>query len=161
MGEFDDFAESARKSLDAQQSAAAEKQRIESAARTALLNRQASALEADALPIMEEAKVAFERRGFRVDIKPNWTREMYQPPSILFSMFGQKKRPHENSSYEIQGPLVVIATHTGGNLVVKLGTNPHGTRTDGQFDGRSADDLREAIKRAATGLVEHLAKDGF
>lgn len=157
MGEFDDFAAQARRDLDDKQRIVDEEQRARAASHDQLVAIQISALERDALPTVLEAKAAFERQGVKVEVNKNWERGTHLGNSqIVVAFTGQKKRPYDNSFYDLAGSRSVVINHDGTTLFIKIATNPYATSFDASFMGASQQDLREAIKLSAQKLFEEL-----
>lgn len=155
MGEFDDFAADLGRQHDEKQSAfeAERQKRREDSEHLASVGRVN--LEGNVLPILEDARRAFERQGLRVAIENTWDRQSPIGPGISFQVFGQKRRAFDPSEYEVAGDIVGIM-HDGKALSVTTAPNRHNP-----FPGRTkiGDDLtavREAVKRAAASLYELL-----
>lgn len=156
MNEFDDFADDLHAKHTARQNDHDAKQReAKDRARTAF-DAGTAFLNGHVWPILNEASQAFERKGFRVELKRNWTDGQHAHiPGLSLQVFGQKKRAHEDSSYEIGGD-IASACHDGEKVSAAFSPTSHNPFPGKTILGYDLEAVRKAAKRALLSLYEVL-----
>lgn len=154
MGDFDEFAAEQGGAFQAREREFHDKQQRERAAWDAKMAAAQTYLEAEVMPIVDEARAAFERQGLQVNIKRNWDNGLFTNPAIEFSVSGQKRRPHDTSTYEVTGEKATIR-HDGDELTASIRRrNDRGTH---EFDkGHDLDAVRRVLKAALQSLYDEL-----
>jgi hypothetical protein len=156
MNEFDEFAkklsaEHAKKSSEheaQEKKARQERDELNRAGQAALLTQVA--------PLLNEASQACHAQGLRTEITNNWERELVMRPAFDFQVFGQKKRPFDESTYEVYGHKVSIS-HDGHELKASVSRSSVHTKTNQRYEGDGIEGAMEAIKIAIASLYEELS----
>jgi hypothetical protein len=154
VSEFDKFAAELKAAHAARQREHEEQLKQEDLARREVWGKAQDYLEVEVMPILKEAKTAFERNGFRTELRPNWEKDRCSVrPEICFQVFGQKKSRSDTSTHEVSGDLGKV-WHDGTNLnaTVSSGTRYRSTT----FEGMDLDAVREVAKRALASLCSAL-----
>lgn len=156
MGDFDEFAAGMNRDHQAKQQAHDEKMRKESAEREALMQAGRAYLEDKVIPILSEAAEAYGKLGLRTEIKPNWRdADLHMRPNVSFQVFGQKKRPFDDSTYEVAGNLASV-WHDGEGLTASISDNSYSQVRGKDFEGHDLNAVREVSKRALSTLYAAL-----
>jgi hypothetical protein len=154
MGEFDDFAAEMEAAHGVKQREHEEQLKQEEIARQRLWGTAQDYLEAEVLPILDEAKAAFERKGFRVELNTSWQkRGSLMRPEVTFQVFGQKKRASDTPSFGVSGDIGKV-WHDGADLFATISSGAY--YRNKTFEGSGIDAVREMAKRALASLYEML-----
>ena len=155
MGDFDDYAASARSAHDAKQAEHDAQLKSAHDERMANWERGRKFLIEEALPVVLEARQAFVRQGILVDPVDNWTATgLFTDPQISAKFSGQKKRP-DGTTYSLNGPSVVII-HNGIRLSVGVSDNQHGAIRAGKFQSNDLSGVADGLKMALAKMFDQL-----
>ncbi|MCP3730650.1 hypothetical protein M9978_09440 [Sphingomonas sp. MG17] len=145
MGSFDDFTNQ----LGADHEAKLAEHRAQKARERSELERvwdaEIAMIEADATPLIEEARRACQARGLRPAVNRTWEPHRFTNPSVEFQLFGPKERPHDASSYEIEANKALVRVEDG-KLRASVSKRALNSTIGADYVGYGIDGVREALR---------------
>jgi hypothetical protein len=70
-------------------------------------------------------------------------------------VFGQRKRPHDDSLYEVYGHKITVS-HDGGDMKVRVSRSALHSKENQGFEGEGLEGTKEAVRMAIASLYSEL-----
>ena len=155
MGEFDDFAHKLSSDYQDRSAAHSQKLKVESDQRDAQWAAERSLLEQEAIPLMEEAANACRAMGLRPAVTKNWQDFAITNPQVIFHLFGPKKRPYDDSTYEIEVNWV-LARVEDSKVRASVNIKASKSRIGKDFVGYGPDGVQQALKHSMASFYDEI-----
>lgn len=155
-GDFDQFAAYMREKLSGKREEYRVQKERQRAALHAEYERIIQVIRAEVIPVLEDAKGAFERQGFRVEIAQNWSEsDIKTEPRVSFQVFDHEGEAGASAS-EICGAKSEFFV-SNGLLRSRVPEVMHTSRSKPFSEGEGLAGIQHAVRRSLQSLVERLA----
>ena len=155
MSGFDDFTRKLKSEHDAKTANYNAAEAEERRQRHAKWDQEISIIDLTAGPLLDEAKSACEAQGLRPVVKRNWETGRNSAPMVEFQLFGPKKRPLDESFYEVEGNKAVIQVENG-KLRASVSKRAYESTVGINFVGYGAEGVGEALKLSITSYYDEI-----
>ncbi|RDE06228.1 hypothetical protein [Sphingomonas aracearum] len=158
MGEFDDFTRQLRDQHQTKADEYAANEERKRQERTAEWDRQKATLEQVTANIFAEATRACHAQGIRVVVGTNWSHGDITDPVIEFQVFGPKKRPFDDSTYEVSSNKALFRVDNG-RVVAKVVKQAYASNVGVDYVGYDDDGARQATKAVIASYFDEISPE--